>query len=59
MTPFQFRFQPRLGFYHALLSVCTVLKDAERLGSPLAINIYDICNTFGPLIFILRLYLSY
>ena len=42
MPPFQFGFQPRLGCYHALRSLCTILKDAERSDSPLAIGAYDI-----------------
>jgi hypothetical protein len=31
MPPFQFGFQPLLGCYHALRSLCTILKDAERV----------------------------
>ena len=51
MTPFQFGFQPRLGCYHALRSLCTILKDAEeRSDSPLAIGAYHISNSFGSLI---------
>jgi hypothetical protein len=50
MPPFQLGFQPRLGCYHALRSLCTILKDAERSGSPLAVCAYDICNAFGSLI---------
>jgi hypothetical protein len=47
MLPFQFGFQPHLGCNHALRSLCTILKDTERLDSPLAIGAYDISNAFG------------
>jgi hypothetical protein len=50
MPLFQFGFQPRLGCYHALRSLCTILKDAERSDSPLAIGAYDISNAFGSFI---------
>ena len=58
MPPFQFGFQPRLGCYHALRSLCTILKDAERSGSPLAIGAYALV-ILSDLKFTLRLCLSY
>ena len=50
IPPLYFDFQSGLGCFHALRSLCNILRDTEASGSPLVLGAYNVMNTFGFLI---------